>query len=191
MEGCYSKGAGANGEQQSLKKCNKSDLPAGRKLIKHKWVFDIKRNGVFWARLVAMGCSQVPGLDCYFQFLPVVNDITFQIWLTCVLVWQLQTLGIDVEIAFLHGTFRPGEEVYMNRPPGMVHQTDECLFLLKTLCGLIQAARHYFNFFSKILIEIGLINDKSLPKFDRKQGTKYSEQYLKEKLSYSNVSPKE
>jgi len=49
----------------------------------------------------------------------------------------------------------PGEQVYMNCPPGMVHQTDECLLLLKTLCSLIQAARHYFNFFSKILIEIG------------------------------------
>jgi len=36
-----------------------------------------------------------------------------------------------------------------------------------------------------------LINDYSSPKFDRKQGTKYSEQYLKKKLSYSNVSPKE
>jgi len=58
-------------------------------------------------------------------------------------------------MAFLHGTFCPNEQVYMNCPSGMVHQTDECLLLLKTLYGLIQAARHYFNFFSKILIEIG------------------------------------
>jgi len=57
--------------------------------------------------------------------------------------------------AFLHGSFRPGEEVYMNCPPGMVHQTDECLLLLKTLYGLIQAARHYFDVFSEILIDIG------------------------------------
>jgi len=80
---------------------------------------------------------------------------TFQIWLTCVLVWQLQTLVFDVETAFPHDTFCPGEQVYMNCPPGMVHQTDECLLLMKTLYGLIQAARHYFNFFSKILVEIG------------------------------------
>jgi len=62
----------------------------------------------------------------------------------------------DVETAFLHGSFCPGEEVYMNCPPGMVHQTGECLLLLKTLCGLIQAARQHFNFFLKILIEIVL-----------------------------------
>jgi len=137
------------------RKCNKNDLPAGRKPIKCKWACDIKRNDVFWARLVAMAFSQVPGLDYYFQFSPVVNDITFRIRLTCVLVWQLQTLVFDVETAFLHGTFHPGKQVYMNCLPGMVHQTDECLLLLKTLYGLIHAARHYFNFFSKILIEIG------------------------------------
>ena len=136
-------------------KCNKKDPPAGRKPIKCKWVFDIKRNGVFPARLVAMGFSQLPGLDYHYHFSPMVNGITFRIWLTCVFVWQLQTLVFDVETAFLHGCFCPGEEVYMNCPPGMVHQTDECLLLLKTLYGLIQAARHYFDFFSKILIDIG------------------------------------
>jgi len=68
---------------------------------------------------------------------------------------QLQTLVFDVETAFLYHSFCPGEEVYMNCPPGMVHQTDECLLLLKTLYGLIQAARHYFDFISKIIIEIG------------------------------------
>ena len=36
-----------------------------------------------------------------------------------------------------------------------------------------------------------LTNDKSSPEFDRKQGTKHSDQHLKEKLFYSNVSPKE
>jgi len=36
-----------------------------------------------------------------------------------------------------------------------------------------------------------LTNDNSSPKFDRKQGTKCSEQHLKKKLSYSDVSPKE
>jgi len=60
-----------------------------------------------------------------------------------------------VETAFLYGSFCPGEEVHMNCPPGMVHQTDQCLLSLKTLHGLIQAASHYFDFFSKILIDIG------------------------------------
>jgi len=36
-----------------------------------------------------------------------------------------------------------------------------------------------------------LISDNSSPKFDRKQGVKCSEQHLRKKLSYSDVSPKE
>jgi len=108
------------------RKCNKNDLPAGRRPVECKWVFDIKRNGVFQARIVAKGFTQQPGLDCCCQFGPVIDDIAFRIWLNCVLVWQLQTLVFDVETAFLHGSFCPGEEVHMNCPPGMVHQTDEC-----------------------------------------------------------------
>jgi len=137
------------------RKCNKNDLPAGRRPVKCKWVFDIKRNDTFRARIVAKGFTQQPGLDYYLQCSPVVNDITFRIWLTCVLIWQLQTLVFDVETAFLHGSFCPGEEVHMNCPPGMVHHTDECLLLLKTSYGLIQVARHYFDFFSKTLVDIG------------------------------------
>jgi len=98
------------------RKCNKSDLPAGRQPVKCKWVFDIKRNGVFQARIVAKGFTQQPGLDYYLQHSLVLNDITFQIWLTCVLIWHLQTLAFNVETAFLHGCFCHGEEVYMNLP---------------------------------------------------------------------------
>jgi len=93
----------------------------------------MKRNGIFQARIVAKGFTQQPGLGYYLQCSPVVNDITLRIWLTCVVIWQL--LVFDVETAFLHGSFHPGEEVYMNCPPGMVHQTDQCLLLLKTLYG--------------------------------------------------------
>jgi len=113
-------------------------------------VFDIKRNGIFQARIVAKGFTQQPGLDYYLQYSPVVNDITFQIRLTCVLIWQLQTLAFDVETAFLHGSFRPGEEVYMNCPPGMVNQTDECLLLLKTLCGFIRAGHSFMVAFALV-----------------------------------------
>ena len=35
-------------------------MPVGRRCVKCKWVFKIKRNGVFRARLVACGYSQIP-----------------------------------------------------------------------------------------------------------------------------------
>jgi hypothetical protein len=43
------------------RKTKRSNMPPGRRCVKHKWVFDIKRDGTFKARLVACGYSQIPG----------------------------------------------------------------------------------------------------------------------------------
>jgi hypothetical protein len=45
-----------------LMKIKRSQMQPGRVCIKYKWVFDIKRDGTFRARLVS-GYSQVPGVD--------------------------------------------------------------------------------------------------------------------------------
>jgi hypothetical protein len=50
-------------EKGVYEKICKSELPNGRTCIKNKWVFEIKSNGIFRARLVACGYSQVPGVD--------------------------------------------------------------------------------------------------------------------------------
>jgi Reverse transcriptase (RNA-dependent DNA polymerase) len=42
---------------------SKEEVPKDRRCIKCKWIFKNKRNGVFRARLVACGYSQVPGVD--------------------------------------------------------------------------------------------------------------------------------
>ena len=63
---------------------------------------------------------------------------------------------IDVETAFLHGNFPSGEEIYMECPPGMLDaKGDEVLLLLKTIYGLVQAARAFYKNFSKTLRELG------------------------------------
>ena len=41
----------------------KKDMPEGRRLIGNKWVFKVKRNGMYRSRLVALGYTQIPGVD--------------------------------------------------------------------------------------------------------------------------------
>ena len=54
-------------------------------MIGSKWVFKKKRNGVYRARLVGLGYSQIAGVDHKDNFSPVVTDTTFR----CVLVIAL------------------------------------------------------------------------------------------------------
>jgi hypothetical protein len=49
-------------DKGEYKKIEKSELPSKRVCVKNKWIFKIKRNGIFRARLVACGYNQVPGM---------------------------------------------------------------------------------------------------------------------------------
>ena len=125
--------------------------------MKHKWVFEIKRNGTFRARLVACGYSQVPGVDFEEIYSPVVNDVTVRILLIIMLLMNLEVCLVDVETAFLNGVLGRGEEIYMDCPAGMQHKEDECLLLLKTIYGLVQSAQAYFNKFKDVMKRIGFV----------------------------------
>jgi len=143
------------------KKIKRKDMTAGRRCVKHKWVFDIKRSGIFRARLVACGYSQVPGQDFNQVFSPVANDITFRIVITVMIVYQLRSLIFDVETAFLAGDLE--ELIYMDCPEGMEHEDDECLLLIKTIYGLVQSARQYNRKFNGVLRRIGFRQCESDP----------------------------
>ena len=90
-------------EQKVWRVQKKSTIPAGRRLVKCKWVFEIKRNGKFRARLVACGYSQISGVDYHQVFSPVVNDVTFRIMLIAKMIMKLDSYQFDVETAFLLG----------------------------------------------------------------------------------------
>jgi hypothetical protein len=81
----------------------KEDIPQDRRTINFKWIFKIKRSGVFRARLVACGHSRIPGVDFNESFAPVVNAVSFRIMIIAKLIWDLQASIVDVETAFLHG----------------------------------------------------------------------------------------
>jgi hypothetical protein len=102
---------------------------------------------------VACGYSQIPGVDFTEVYSPVVNDITFRITMIMMLLMGLDAVIFDVETAFLHGELN--EKIYMDCPHGMENDGEECLLLLKTIYGLVQAAARYNAKFCGVLISLG------------------------------------
>ena len=132
------------------RKMDKVKIPENRRLIGNKWVFKIKRDGTYRARLVALGYNQVPGVDYTDNFAPVAHDVSFRIALARMMVEKLDSLVMDVETAFLYGDLE--EEIFMKSPVGMEEidpgsSPEDCYQLKKGIYGLYQAARQFWRKF--------------------------------------------
>ena len=115
-------------------------------MIGSKWIFKQKKNGVYRARLVALGYSQIPRVDFSENYALVINNITMRLMM--VLMMTRNWIGeiINVETAFLLGDL--DEEIYMTIPKGYKYYIDQnlenkCLILRKSIYGLIQAAKSW------------------------------------------------
>ena len=53
-------------------------------------------------------------------------------------LFGMDAMIFDVETAFLHGDLK--ERIYMDCPEGMEHGEAECLLLIKSIYGLVQAS---------------------------------------------------
>ena len=132
------------------KKIDKVTIPENRRLIGNKWVFKIKRDGTYRARLVALGYSHIPGVDYTDNFAPVAHDVSFRIAWARMMVEKLDRLVMDVETAFLYGDIE--EEIFMKSPVGMDEidpgsSPEDCYQLKEGIYGLCQAARQFWEKF--------------------------------------------
>ena len=125
-------------------------IPENRRLIGNKWVFEIKRDGTYRTRLVALGYSHIPGVDYTDNFAPVAHDVSFRIALARMMVEKLDSLVMDVETAFLYENIE--EEIFMKSLVGMDEidpgsSPEDCYQLKKGIYGLCQAARQFWRKF--------------------------------------------
>ena len=86
MANCNQEGNKEYDQQRSLEENRQSEDTRKWLLIGNKWVFEIKRDGTYRARLVALGYSQIPGVDYTDNFAPVAHDVSFRIALARMMV---------------------------------------------------------------------------------------------------------
>nr|GEW74389.1 integrase, catalytic core [Tanacetum cinerariifolium] len=105
-------------------------LPEGRKPIRNKWVYRIKRNGDdqverYRERLVVKGYAQKEGIDFNEIFFLVVRMITIRVVMAMCATYDLHLEQLDVKTAFLQGNIE--EEIFMLQPKGFEQKGKENL----------------------------------------------------------------
>jgi hypothetical protein len=128
----------------------KEMIPEGRRYLNNEWVFKSRRNGIFRARLVACGYSQVPGIDFTDSYAPVINDVSFRISLIGIMIWNIKTKIIDIETTFLHGDLE--QSIFMEIPSGLEVGKG---ILKKIIYGIAQSPQQFHIKFFKVLKSCG------------------------------------
>ena len=121
---------------------------------------------------MACGYSQVEGVDFTETYSPVVNDITLRTLLVLIITHRYRWIIMDIETAFLNGILKDDERIYMEAPKGFGYADELCVYLKKTIYGLKQSSKAFFDALAKCLKEkCGMIQSKADPcAFSHKSG---------------------
>jgi hypothetical protein len=137
-----------------------------------KWVFVRKRNENnevvrYKARLVAQGFTQRPGIDFNETYSPVMSGITFRYLISMAVQNRLSMQLMDVVTAYLYGSL--DSDIYMKVPDGVpvpnpnAKRNVYCVKLNKSLYGLKQSGRMWYNRLSEFLLKRGYSNNDDCP----------------------------
>ncbi len=107
------------------------------------------------ARLVAQGFSQVPGVDYFDTYAPVAKFASIRTILAVSAQLNLELHQVDIKSAYLNGELTDEEVIYMKHPPGFkpAGSGTRVLRLLKTLYGLKQSGRRWYQKLKQILCD--------------------------------------
>ncbi|KAK2389045.1 putative mitochondrial protein [Trifolium repens] len=160
--------------------------PEGVKPVGYKWVFVRKRNENgeivrYKARIVAQGFSQRPGVDYDETYSPVVDATTFRYLISFIAHEGLNMRMMDVVTTYLYGSLV--SDIYMKLPEGfnfpnansLESREGYSIKLNKSLYGLKQSGRMWYNRLSEYLLKEGYKNDSICPCiFIKRSGSEFA-----------------
>ena len=97
--------------------------PKHRNMIKCKWVFTVKADSRYKARVVAKGLTQEHGIDYEETFSPVTRYELIRYLLAHAALEDWEIKAMDVKTAYLYGERK--EEIYMAQPEGFIKSGQE------------------------------------------------------------------
>lgn len=162
VQSCRDKDCWSKAMQEEMDSLKKNDtyelvkLPKGKKALKNKWVYKLKKDDGklvrYKARLVVKGFTQKKGIDFDEIFSPVVKMSSIRVVLGLAATMNLELEQLDVKTAFLHGDL--DEEIYMEQPEGFKVRGKEDMVcrLKKSLYGLKQAPRQWYKKFDSFMV---------------------------------------
>jgi hypothetical protein len=136
------------------------DAPNGKKPVGSRWVFTIKDDGRYKARLVGQGYSQKFGLDNSETFSPVIRYHSVNVLVGVEARFGLSVHQMDLKTAFLNGQLE--DEIYMKVAPGSKYEgTGKVYKLVKSIYRLKESQIIWHKTMDRALLLIWML---SLPR---------------------------
>lgn len=133
--------------------------PVNKKVIESKWVFKIKNENDFKARLVARGFQQESSDDLYDIYAPVAKLTTFRILLVVAIKLCKPIHQMDVRSAFLYGDIN--EEVFMTLPSKNRENSKTVCKLNKSIYGLKKSPKCWNTTFDNLMKSEGYVRSEN------------------------------
>ena len=134
----------------------------GQHLVPMMWLFTIKTDGTFKARLVGRGDLMIPGVD-YDPDAVYCGNVTacsIKMCLAIAAKYKLTMRGGDLEGAYLVTRANPAFPVYIKTPQGYEDYVPagQCIQAIGNLYGFPPAGQNFSKEFDKVIHECGYRN---------------------------------
>ncbi|KAJ5137217.1 Reverse transcriptase RNA-dependent DNA polymerase [Penicillium atrosanguineum] len=130
------------------------DRERNKKPLTLRWVFRVKDDGTYKARLVVRGFQQVPGRDFLDVYAVTARPMSFKVFMALYAAYSWDCHHVDVVAAFLNADLKESiqielPEIVKDEHPGKVG------LLMRSLYGLRQAPLEWYNTLKGVLLSLG------------------------------------